>query len=185
MEQAREAGELVRATDLGAQELPRLRIEFGAVFAFLGGLCETDLGLLKDAKSSGEQSEGEAARQVLERAGGGSAGRRVLEAEFRTWSWERSRYKVDAQVESRRRAEKVGELTPLRPNLGSKKLTSPIQSPRERDLTARGRAMIPCQYSQRCKRQYQTRRGRQKRSHGFGGRSGWDGEAGNREAGRA
>ena len=37
----------------------------------------------------------------------------------------------------------MGELTPLRPNLGSKKLTPPTQSPRESDLTARGRAMIP------------------------------------------
>ena len=82
MEQAREAGKLIRASDRRAQELPRVRIVFGAVFAVLDDLGEADLGLLKDAKSSGRKSEREAARQVLEGAGGGSAGRRVLVAEL-------------------------------------------------------------------------------------------------------
>ena len=81
-EQAREACELVRASNGGVRDIPQLRVVFRAVFAFLDGLGKVKLGLFEDTKSSGRKSEREAARQVLERARAGGAGRRVLEREI-------------------------------------------------------------------------------------------------------
>lgn len=81
-EQTCEAGKLVRASNGGVRDVPQLRVVFRTVLAFLDGLGKVKLGVFEGTKSSGRKSEREAARQVLEGARAGGAGRRVLEREI-------------------------------------------------------------------------------------------------------